>query len=130
MKKLIHISIIILFLVGICVTEQILFQRYFNELEGKTGNIINLLSVTENIKTENDILYYTEELYTYWTKKENVLCTFINHKEIEDIGVEIDKMKTSISQNDKAKYEESLNLIVFYIGSYKHLMGINIQNIF
>lgn len=39
-------------------------------------------------------------------------------------------MKTSLSNNDKEKYEESLNLIKYYVKSYEHVIGINLQNIF
>jgi hypothetical protein len=129
MKKLIHITIIVLFIIGICLTEQLLSDKYFNEVRERTANLSALLSVSQNLN-ENDIPYYTDELFTYWSQKESVLCTFVNHKEIDDIGVELNKMKTSLSNNDKEKYEESLNLIKYYVKSYEHVIGINFQNIF
>lgn len=127
-RKILHISIIILIVLGICITEQILAQGYFNEINKKVKNLEIVLSSVQELN--NDIAYYTDDLKTYWTKKENVLCTFVNHKDINDVGIEIEKMQTAISNNDTNQYYESLSLISFYIRGYQHLVGINLQNIF
>ncbi len=129
MKKAIHISIIILFLIGICITEQILYQKYFEETTKKVEELRLVAETSTDVNTE-DIISRTNDLENYWTKKESVLCTFINHKEIEDIGVEISKLKSAIKENEKHVFVESLNLISFYLKSYEHMIGINAQNIF
>lgn len=128
MKKIIHILIIVFFIAAVCVTEQLLVQEYLATLNQKTSNIKNLLATTEDL-TLNDLPNYTDELDKYWNEKEKVLCTFINHKDIEEIGKEINIMKTAITNNDKSKYEESLNLVKYYLASYQHILGINLQNI-
>ncbi len=129
MKKAIHISIIILFLIGICITEQILYQKYFEETTKRVEELRLVAETSTDINTE-EIISRTNDLEDYWTKKESVLCTFINHKEIEDIGVEISKLKSAIKENEKHVFVESLNLISFYLKSYEHMIGINAQNIF
>ena len=129
MKKAIHISIIILFLIGICITEQILYQKYFEETTKRVEELRLVAETSTDIDTE-EIISRTNDLEDYWTKKESVLCTFINHKEIEDIGVEISKLKSAIKENEKHVFVESLNLISFYLKSYEHMIGINAQNIF
>ena len=129
MIKAIHISIIILFLIGICITEQILYQKYFEETTKKVEELRLVAETSTDVNTE-DIISRTNDLENYWTKKESVLCTFINHKEIEDIGVEISKLKSAIKENEKHVFVESLNLISFYLKSYEHMIGINAQNIF
>ena len=129
MKKAIHISIIILFLIGICITEQILYQKYFEETTKRVEELRLVAETSTDINTE-EIISRTNDLEYYWTKKESVLCTFINHKEIEDIGVEISKLKSAIKENEKHVFVESLNLISFYLKSYEHMIGINAQNIF
>ncbi|MGN0748819.1 MAG: DUF4363 family protein [Christensenellales bacterium] len=129
MKKAIHISIIILFLIGICITEQILYQKYFEETTKRVEELRLVTETSTDINTE-EIISRTNDLEDYWTKKESVLCTFINHKEIEDIGVEISKLKSAIKENEKHVFVESLNLISFYLKSYEHMIGINAQNIF
>lgn len=129
MKKAIHISIIILFLVAICLTEQLLYQKYFDETTKKVENLRVIAETSTDINTQ-EIIDLTNDLEDYWTKKESVLCTFINHKDIEDIGVEISKLKSAIKENEKQIFVESINLISFFLESYEHMIGINAQNIF
>ncbi len=129
MKKAIHISIIILFLIGICITEQLLYQKYFDETTKKVENLRVIAETSTDINTQ-EIIDLTNDLEDYWTKKESVLCTFINHKDIEDIGVEISKLKSAIKENEKQIFVESINLISFFLESYEHMIGINAQNIF
>ncbi|MCI6542540.1 MAG: DUF4363 family protein [Firmicutes bacterium] len=129
MKKAIHISIIILFLVAICLTEQLLYKKYFNETSKKIENLRVIAEISTDINTQ-EIIDLTNDLEDYWTKKESVLCTFINHKDIEDIGVEISKLKSAIKENEKQIFVESINLISFFLESYEHMIGINAQNIF
>lgn len=128
-RKAVYASLIIVFIFGICLTEQLLSKEYLGEMNEKTTNIINVLSTTDDLNS-NNIPLLTDDLSIYWQKKEAILCTFINHKEIEDIGVEISKLKTALNNSNKEIYEECINLIKFYIKTYQHLFGINFQNIF
>ena len=91
---------------------------------------MRLVAETSTDVNTEEIISRTNDLEDYWTKKESVLCTFINHKEIEDIGVEISKLKSAIKENEKHVFIESLNLISFYLKSNEHMIGINAQNIF
>ncbi len=71
-----------------------------------------------------------KELESYWQAKESIICTFVNHKEIEDVGIEINKLQTAVKQNNREAFIESLNLIFFYLDGYEHVIGINLQSIF
>lgn len=129
MKKLIHISIIILILVGLCLTEQLLTERYFKKTRSMIGEIELFLRNGQEISSE-EVIQKTDELKKYWTEKESIICTFVNHTDIEDIGVEISKLKSAISEKNKEVFVESLNLISFYLDAYQHILGINLQSIF
>ena len=129
MKKAIHIIIIIAFLIAICTIEQIMAQAYLKEAKKQVENLISISSQPFNEKTD-ELMFYTNELEKYWTEKENILCTFVNHREIEDIGIEISKLQTAIKNNEQKIYVESINLILYYIISYQHVIGINAQSIF
>lgn len=129
MKKAIHIIIIIAFLIAICTIEQIMAQAYLKEAKKQVENLISISSQSFNEKTD-ELMFYTNELEKYWTEKENILCTFVNHREIEDIGIEISKLQTAIKNNEQKIYVESINLILYYIISYQHVIGINAQSIF
>ncbi len=129
MKKAINISIIILLLVGICVVEQVLADKYLADVESRIDKIYETFLTLDDIN-DTLLISQTNELESYWTSKENVLCNFVNHKDIEDIGVEINKMQTATKDNNKDQYYESLKLVKFYLTGYKHIIGISIQNIF
>lgn len=129
MKKAIHIAIIILFLIGICATEQIISQIYLNDTKGKVDELFEISSLSETVNTE-EISAKTNELEEFWRKRESVLCTFINHREIEEIGVEISKLKSALREDEKHVFLESIMLIQFYLRSYQHVLGINFQSIF
>ena len=129
MKKAIHIAIIILFLIGMCATEQIISQTYLNDTKGKVDELFEISSLSETVNTE-EISAKTNELEEFWRKRESVLCTFINHREIEEIGVEISKLKSALREDEKHVFLESIMLIQFYLRSYQHVLGINFQSIF
>lgn len=129
MKKAINITIIILLLIGICVLEQVLADKYLAEVESRIDSIYTTFLSVDNINN-TQLISQTNELEEYWTNKESILCNFVNHKDIEDIGVEINKMQTATKDNNKDQYYESLKLVKFYLKGYKHVIGISIQNIF
>lgn len=129
MKKAINITIIILLLIGICVLEQVLADKYLAEVEKRVDSIYTTFLSVDDINN-TQLISQTNELEEYWTNKESILCNFVNHKDIEDIGVEINKMQTATKDNNKDQYYESLKLVKFYLKGYKHVIGISIQNIF
>lgn len=129
MKKAIHISIIILFIVGACITEQILTKMYFR----KTIDLVSSLQFYAEANEEINTPLFEEkakELEDYWQAKESIICTFVNHKEIEDVGIEINKLQSAVKENNREVFIESLNLIAFYLDGYEHVVGINLQSIF
>ena len=129
MKKFINITIIILLLIAVCVVEQVLADKYLAEVEKRVDTIYENFIALDDINNTK-LIAQTNELEEYWTAKESVLCNFVNHKDIEDIGVEINKMQTATKDNNKDQYYESLKLVKFYLKGYKHVIGISIQNIF
>ncbi|MBO4412969.1 MAG: DUF4363 family protein [Clostridia bacterium] len=129
MRKILNVVFIILFLVAICVTEQILANKYLGEMKTKMDALNKYFISIENI-ADTKLINDTNQVTEFWTKKEEILCNFVNHKDIEDIGVELNKMQSAIKNNDKNAYSESLKLIFFYLNAYRHVIGISIQNIF
>lgn len=129
MKKFINITIIILLLIAVCVVEQVLADKYLAEVEARVDTIYENFIALDDIN-DTKLIAQTNELEEYWTAKESVLCNFVNHKDIEDIGVEINKMQTATNNSNKEQYYESLKLVKFYLMGYKHVIGISIQNIF
>lgn len=129
MKKAINISIILLFLVAACITDQILIKTYFN----KTGEFVSIIKtyIEENDDVNTQFLIEkTDELNNYWQSKESIVCTFVNHQDISNLGVEINKLQSAAKENNRDVFVESINLIEFYLSGYEHVVGINLQSIF
>ncbi len=129
MKKAINISIILLFIVAACITDQILIKTYFN----KTGEFVSTIKAyieeNENVNTPF-LIEKTNELNDYWQSKESIVCTFVNHQDISNLGTEINKLQSAAKENNRDVFVESINLIEFYLAGYEHVVGINLQSIF
>jgi hypothetical protein len=57
------------------------------------------------------------------------LCYLVHHKNIQEIGQEISKMKLYISSDDKEAFKVSLSTIRAYCHNYFHFMGASWHNI-
>lgn len=128
MNKSFWVITITILLFTIVILEQIYVDNTLNLLLQKIDNMNTEISITENIKTEN-IINLSTDLDEFWTKKERILCLFINHNDLSKVGEQIKKVKTFIEQNSKDDCECELDVLKFYAESYRHVMEINIQNL-
>lgn len=129
MKKLISILIIVLLLIGACIVEQIIVYDYITSTEEE------LLQVEKNyseITPENkeELLILLSKIKEDWIKKDNVLCFFVNHNDISDLGSELVRAENAIKENDTSVFRESITLSIFYINGYKQFMFINLRSVF
>ena len=129
MKKAINVIILVLLLISTCITEQVLADSYLDGVKKRVEEIRIEYLETNNVNNTM-LISKTNELENYWQNKEEILCNFVNHKDIEDIGVEITKMKNALKEENKKSFSESLDLVKFYVEGYKHIIGISLQNIF
>ncbi len=129
MKKLLCIMIITAFLVGCCITEEILVKKTLAEI-GKQGNDLYVYALEqENVNTD-EILAQTRELNQFWLKYEDALCFFVNHKDMHEMGNELIKMISYAKNNIKEEYLTSLELVIYYSSTFHHIMGVSFENIF
>ena len=127
MKRSIFITIIVCLLTGICTLEQILVSVTLKELEIKSQELYEIVLDQENVNT-NEVINLTKNLRDYWDQKENLLCFFINHKDMDEMGREITKMISYCKQNETAEFNTSLSLVIYYTKMFNHIMGISLQN--
>lgn len=129
MKKFLCILIITAFLVGCCITEEILVKKTLAEIS-KQGNDLYVYALEqENINTD-EILAQTRELNQFWLKYEDALCFFVNHKDMHEMGNELIKMISYAKNNIKEEYLTSLELVIYYSSTFHHIMGVSFENIF
>ena len=129
MKRLVGIIFIAIFLIGVCVTEEILVKNTLAEMNKQGNSLFEYVTALDNINTE-EVLNKTRELNTYWLKYEDALCFFVNHKDMHEMGNELIKMISYAKNNIKEEYTTSLELVISYSNNFHHIMGVSLENIF
>lgn len=128
-KRIGYIIAIIVLLAVVCIIEQILVSNYFHDIEKRISNIIVEVGDAENINTQ-ELYDQIVEIEKVWDKYETTLCFFVNLKDIEDVGVELTKMKVYIVENAVEDFKASLSLTLYYLDGYYNIAGISFENIF
>ncbi len=122
------IGLIFLFLIGISVGEEITVSR---GLEKAMNDCLYIESISDELDDirNMDIALAVSDLEYRWTKSESDMCYLVNHKNIQEIGLEISKLKVYQKENDAKEFRASLEAIKFYSQSYLHFMGASIHNV-
>lgn len=128
MKRNLFIILILLFLAVVCILEQVLVSQTLQSLNEKSLILFNISNNSENINSQN-IVEKTHDLNEFWKENENLLCFFINHKDMQEMGIELNKMRTYSALNNKEEYMVSLNLVIYYTKTFNHIMGLSLQNL-
>ena len=128
-KRYIYVICIALVLLAVCVTEQIMINKYLGTMENKVASLIEFVGESEDINT-NEIYEKVVDMEETWGGYEGALCFFVNLKDIEDLGIELTKMKVYVVENNVVEFKASLALMLYYIDGYYNVMGISFENIF
>ena len=128
MRK-IAMLVLLLVLVGIIVWEQLSVNSYLNEIKDITDRLTIMVSENEQINT-TEILEQVDNLEDVWNKHESILCLLANHKDMQELSVEIARMRACVSVNQFEDFKASLSIIIYFSEAYHHFMGISLQNIF
>ncbi len=124
----INFILIVLLLIGICVCEEVIVSNSLKDIQSKCYEIENVLSELDDLKNMN-ITMKIDNLEYVWTEDEKAMCLLVNHKNIQEIGQEIAKLKLYIASNDIDAFRVSIEEIKFYCHSYLHFMGANLHNV-
>jgi hypothetical protein len=127
-KKYINLLCIIIFLVGVCVWEEVAIHKYLSQLENNIITLRTEVQYSENVDTV-DFLLQVKQLEDYWLEKEKNFCIIINHREVEMIGQEIARAAASIANNSKSELTLSLTALSFYVDNLAHVLGLSWQNL-
>ncbi|MBE7074858.1 MAG: DUF4363 family protein [Clostridiales bacterium] len=129
MKRLLSIIIISIFLISLCVLDEVVAKKTLDEINQKGEQLFLIAVNNENINTE-EILIKTRELFEIWNTKQEFLCFFVNYKDMHEMGNELIKMISYCKNNIKEEYTTSLELVIYYCETFKHIMGVSLNNIF
>ena len=124
----IMLVLILLFLIGISVTEEVITSKALKTVNTYCYQIESVIKDKEDIR-EVDVTVLVDNMQYEWVNGESKLCYLVNHKSIQEIGYEIVKLKNYLSQNDIKEFKASLEAIRFYSEGYLHFMGANLHNV-
>lgn len=127
MKRLIGIIFSLIFIIAVSVIEIVLSEKYINEIINLSTSIAQ--TVTRETFFDQQHIDEVAKLEEVWTHHENILCFMTNHNNIDEVGEYITKMRTSQRDKDYEEFLSSLDLVIFYSNGYKHIFGVNIQNV-
>ena len=120
--------LIIALLIVICVAEDVVVSNSLKEMQTMCYEIEALLDEKDDLKNMKMVMEI-DNLEYRWTEDERNMCFMVNHKNIQEIGQEIAKLKLYITSNDIDAFRVSIQEIKFYCHSYSHFMGSNIHNV-
>ncbi len=124
----INFIIIVLILIAICITEELVVSNSLKEVQARCYEIEMTLAGYDDL-LNMDITMQIDNLEYIWQEDEAAMCFLVNHKNIQEIGQEIAKLKLYIASNDIDAFRVSLEEIKFYCHSYLHFMGANLHNV-
>lgn len=126
--KLISIFIILAVLIGLCVLEDRLVVTSLDEVKRFCYEIETVAEENGGI-VNGEVASLVDNLEYSWREHESALCFMVNHKSIEQLGVEIVRLKTYIDEEEPIEFFTSLEIIKHYVENFQHFMGASFHNI-
>ena len=124
----INFLFIFLFLIGICVIEETVVNKALKDAQNQVLAIEDVLDDLDGLH-DAELINMVDNLGYKWMKNESKMCYMINHKNIQEIGIEIARLKACIVIDNIDDFRISLEHINLYCHSYLHFMGASIHNV-
>lgn len=125
--KLIAILFIVGVLIAICVVEDRVIVSSLNEVKNYCYEIEEVAE--KNGIVDGEVASLVDNLEYSWTVNEGKMCFMVNHKSIEQLGIEIVRLKTYIDEEEPIEFFVSLEIIKHYVETFQHFMGASFHNI-
>ena len=125
--KIVSVVVIVGILTAICVIEDRLVITSLEKVNDYCYEIEEV--VKKNGIVNGEVASLVGNLEYNWKENENVLCFLVNHKSIEQMAIEIVRLKTYIDEEEPIEFLVSLELIKHYVETFQHFMGANFHNI-
>lgn len=123
-----NLIFIVLLLAGICWIEEGVVASSLKSVQNQCFEIEKMIEEKKSVK-DMEFVMAVENLEYSWVKHEIKLCYMVNHKNIQEIGQEISKIKMYIASDDIDALKVSTQSLRMYCHAYLHFMGANLKNI-
>ncbi len=125
--KISAILAIIALMTTLCLIEDMLVTDALLDVNNYVYEIEN--AAKKNGIVNGEVASLVDNLDYAWNSQENALCLMVNHKSIEQLGVEIVRLKTYIHEDEPIEFFVSLEIIKHYAEKFQHFMGASFHNI-
>lgn len=125
--KIVSVVVIVGILTAVCVIEDRLVITSLEKVNDYCYEIEEV--VKKNGIVNGEVASLVDNLEYNWKENENMLCFLVNHKSIEQMAIEIVRLKTYIDEEEPIEFLVSLELIKHYVETFQHFMGANFHNI-
>ena len=126
--KIFGALILLAAIITACVVEDKLVVVSLREVKTYCYQIETAVEKHNGI-VNNEVSSLVDNLQYSWTKKEQKLCLLVNHKSIEQLAVEVVRLKTYIDEEEEIEFLTSLEIIKSYVETFQHFMGASFHNI-
>ena len=123
----IMLVLIFVFLIAISIIEEVVVSGSLQEAMADCLYLEEISEGREDLRTQA-IALAVDDLEYHWKNNESDMCFLVNHKNIQEIGLEISKLKVYQKENDLKEFRACLDAVKFYSQSYLHFMGANLHN--
>ena len=126
--KLLAVLSILAVVIGMCVLEDRVVKSSLAAVNNRCYEIEAAIERNGGI-VNGEVASLVDNLEYRWFKDEAGMCYLVNHKNTEQLGVEIVRLKTYIDEEEEIEFYVSLNIIKNYVETFQHFMGASVENI-
>lgn len=126
--KIICVFLLLAFIVLACVIEDRIVVSSLQEVKNYCYEIEKTVE-SEGKIVSGEVASLVSNLDYVWHQSERHLCLLVNHKNIEQLEVEVVKLKSYISEDEKIEFMTSLQIIKNYVEAFQHFMGASFHNL-
>ena len=99
MKKLIIISIFLIFLISLGVYESVFSNKVFSEIYERSTTMIEVLNSEED--NNETLLLELKNIEEKWSNYRPFALMFLNHTTVKDFTQKLNTLKGYVDKNDK-----------------------------
>lgn len=115
-------------IIAACAIEDKLVVKSLRNVKTYCYQIEDAVDRNDGI-VNNEVANLVDNLQYDWAKNEKKLCLLVNHKSIEQLAVEVVRLKTYIDEEEEIEFFTSLEIIKNYVETFQHFMGASFHNI-
>ena len=125
--KIVIFFFVFVFLIFSCVLED---RMVVHALENVRDYCYRIEKATETNGgiVNGQVASLVDNLDYSWSRDEEKLCYLVDHKSMEQLGIEIVRLKTYIDEEEPIEFFTSLEIIKNYVETFQHFMGSSYKN--